>query len=80
AGLSPGNYSTLGNDVILEESGRLFNPETGYLVGSSSTIMDCISYLRSLDFIDEQELSAVGFYNPLKILDINPKSIINRFG
>lgn len=70
AGLSPGNYSTLGNDVILEESGRLFNPETGYLVGSSSNIMECISFLRSLDFIDEQDLTAVGFYNPLKILKL----------
>ncbi|NBC66464.1 MAG: amidohydrolase family protein [Bacteroidetes bacterium] len=80
AGLSPGNYSTLGNDVILEESGRLFNPETGYLVGSSSTMMECISYLRSLNFIDEQDLSAVGFYNSLEILDINLQSIIDRFG
>ncbi|NBC64150.1 MAG: N-acetylglucosamine-6-phosphate deacetylase [Bacteroidetes bacterium] len=80
AGLSPGNYSTLGNDVILEESGRLFNPETGYLVGSSSTMMECINYLRSLDFIDEEDLSAVGFYNSLEILDIHPQSIIDRFG
>src|SRR5699024_4982098 len=28
AGLLPGEYQTLGNDVVLEESGLLHNPET----------------------------------------------------
>lgn len=80
AGFSPGTYNTLGNDVILEASGRLYNPETGYLVGSSSTMVECINYLRSLDLLDEKDISDVGFYNPLKILGINPETIIDRFG
>lgn len=79
AGLSPGRYTTLGNDVILEESGRLYNPETGYLVGSSSTMMDCMNYLHSLKLLNKKELLDVGFFNPLRILNMNPDDIAGRF-
>lgn len=77
AGLSPGNYSTLGNDVILDESGRLYNPETGYLVGSSSTMIDCINYLASLQIVKESELLELGFYNPISQLNLDPDKIIS---
>lgn len=77
AGLSPGNYSTLGNDVILDESGRLYNPETGYLVGSSSTMIDCINYLASLQIVKESELLELGFYNPISQLNLDPEKIIS---
>src|SRR5699024_7076675 len=56
AGLPPGTYNTLGNDVILEDSGHLYNPETGYLVGSSSTMLDCMNYLCSLELLMPEEL------------------------
>lgn len=74
AGLSPGRYNTLGNDVILEESGRLYNPETGYLVGSSSSLLDCMNYLLSLDMLTHDELYDIGFYNPLQLIDVSPAS------
>lgn len=88
AGLPPGTYSTLGNNVILEESGRLYNPETGYLVGSSSTMIDCMNYLASLDFVRESDLLEMGFYNPIRqlkldsgpIIDNLPKSISTKDG
>ena len=79
AGLSPGKYSTLGNEVILQESGRLYNPKTGYLVGSSSTMIDCMNYLYSLQFLKEKELYDVGFYNPLRSLNIDSDEIADRF-
>lgn len=79
AGLLAGKYTTLGNDVILDESGRLYNPETGYLVGSSSTMMDCMNYLHSLNLLTEKELFDVGFYNPLKILNIDAEEFEGRF-
>lgn len=76
AGLPPGRYNTLGNDVILEESGLLHNPQTGYLVGSSSTMIDCMNYLLSLEMLTLDELLDLGFYNPLRLIDVDPSSII----
>lgn len=79
AGLSPGNYSTLGNDVILEKSGRLYNPETGYLVGSSSSMIDCMNYLASLQIVEENELLEMGFYNQLHQLNLDSEKVISSF-
>lgn len=78
AGLPPGRYTTLGNEVQLEESGLLHNPATGYLVGSSSTMIDCMNYLSSLCILNISELFELGFYNPLRLLDIKPSQIINK--
>lgn len=75
AGLPPGRYNTLGNDVILDESGFLHNPEKGHLVGSSATMLDCINYLASLDLMNKEDLLKVGFYNPLKLINIDPSRI-----
>ena len=43
AGMPPGKYHTLGNNAVLKKSGRLYNPDTGYLVGSSSMMIDCVN-------------------------------------
>lgn len=75
AGLPPGRYNTLGNDVILDENGFLYNPEKGHLVGSSATMADCMNFLASLNLVNAEELTAVGFYNPLKLIGIDPNSI-----
>jgi N-acetylglucosamine-6-phosphate deacetylase len=75
AGLPPGRYNTLGNDVILDESGFLHNPEKGHLVGSSATMLDCINYLASLDLLSQDDLLKVGFYNPLQLINIDPSEI-----
>jgi N-acetylglucosamine-6-phosphate deacetylase len=75
AGLPPGRYTTLGNEAILEESGRLYNPETGYLVGSSSTMLDCMNFLSSLKLLSVEDLLNAGFYNPLNLINTDPKSI-----
>lgn len=88
AGLPPATYSTLGNNVILEESGRLYTPETGYLAGSSSTMIDCMNYLASLQIVEENELLKMGFYNPIRFMNLDsemlkenlPKSISTKNG
>lgn len=77
AGLPPGKYHTLGNDVVLEASGRLYNPETGYLVGSSSTMLDCMNYLQSLDLLSPGELLDLGFYNPLRLIDADASIVLH---
>ena len=70
AGLGPGRYETLGRNVVLEESGRLYDPATGYLVGSSATMLQGMNYLASLNLLRQDELVAMGFYNPLKLIGL----------
>jgi N-acetylglucosamine-6-phosphate deacetylase len=75
AGLKPGRYTTLGNLAILEESGRLFNPEKQCLVGSSATLLQCINHLASLGFASPADLLAAGFYNPLRLIGVEPDTL-----
>lgn len=77
AGLPAGRYNTLGNEVILEENGRLYNPDTGYLVGSSSNMIQCIKFLSSLELLTEDELVDVGFNNPLRLIGLDPEKVLN---
>jgi N-acetylglucosamine-6-phosphate deacetylase len=75
AGLPPGRYVTLGNEAILEDSGRLHNPTKGVLVGSSATLLQCMNHLASLGFLSLDELLALGFYNPLRLLGLDPTQL-----
>ena len=68
AGYVPGKYCILGNDAVLEKNGKLHNPEKGCLVGSASTIIQCVDYLRSLELLSEDEIEQAAFYNPLKLI------------
>jgi N-acetylglucosamine-6-phosphate deacetylase len=58
AGMAPGKYRTLGNDVILEAGGRLYNPQTGYLVGSSFTQLECANALLAWGFALPEVMAA----------------------
>jgi N-acetylglucosamine-6-phosphate deacetylase len=73
AGMAPGRYHSLGNDCVLDPSGRLYNPTTGYLVGSSATMKQCIDHLASLNFLSEDDLYAIGFVNPLRLIGVTLK-------
>jgi N-acetylglucosamine-6-phosphate deacetylase len=75
AGLPPGGYFTLGNEAVLEESGRLYNPAKGVLVGSSATLLKCMNHLASLDFLTLEDLLDLGFYNPLHLLGLDPAQL-----
>ena len=75
AGLSAGEYKVWGNDVVLKDNGFLYVKKTGHLAGSSATMLECMNCLTSLNLLDEEELLKVGFYNPLALIGINPKSI-----
>ena len=79
AGMPPGKYHTLGNNALLENSGRLFNPDSGYLVGSSSMLIDCVNYLISLDFLSNSEIFQMSFHNPLRLIDMDPDEILKQF-
>lgn len=67
AGMPPGKYQTLGNPVILEENGKLHNPEKQCLVGSSSTLNDCINHLKNIGFT-ENEIETMTSTNPQNIM------------
>ena len=68
AGMPPGRYDTLGQKVVLEESGRLWNPVGQHLVGSSSSMMECMNYLAALNLMEEEDLCLVGYHNPLRLV------------
>lgn len=68
AGFKPGRYITLGQEVLLEETGRLWNPTGNHLVGSSASMMDCMNHLASLSLLSEAELWRVGRDNPLQLI------------
>lgn len=78
SGLAPGTYTTLGNAAILAPDGKLYNPKTNYLVGSSATMLQCMNYLAGLDLVSLDELMALGFYNPLKLLGLDPAELNSR--
>jgi len=75
AALGPGTYEVLGDRVVLEESGRLHDPDTGYLAGSSSTMLECMNYLASLNVVSTDELVVMGFENPLKLIGLGPEDV-----
>jgi N-acetylglucosamine-6-phosphate deacetylase len=75
AGLPPGEYWSMGAQVRLREDGKLFNPATGYMMGSSATILDCANHLARLGLAGFNELSQMFFYNPLRLIGISPKEV-----
>ncbi len=69
-GMPPGNYNMFGAMVRRDESGKVFNPETGYLAGSGATMLECMNYLASLNLLCEKDLIDVGFNNPLSLINM----------
>ncbi len=78
AGLPPGRYRTLGNEVVLDSSGLVYNPQTGYMVGSSATMLDCMNHLSSLQLMSTEELITTGFHNPLRLIHVDPQWIMDN--
>jgi len=78
AGLPPGRYQTLGHQVVLDECGKLYDPETGYLVGSSATMLDCMNHLASLELLSPEDLLRVGLDNPLKLAGLEREAIADK--
>ena len=79
AGLPPGKYNTMSNEIILEKDGRLHNPEKRCLVGSSATMLECMNYLASLELMSPDELRKVGFYNPLALIGVDPEAVCSEY-
>jgi N-acetylglucosamine-6-phosphate deacetylase len=75
AGLPAGKYEALGHQVVLEEGGLLHDLTTGYLAGSSATMLQCMNHLASLELVGANELLAMGFDNPLSLIGLGPNDV-----
>ncbi len=75
AGMPPGHYHLYQKEIVLEESGRLYDPVGGHLVGASVTLLQCMNHVASLGFLKLEELLRLGFYNPLRLMRIAPGSV-----
>jgi N-acetylglucosamine-6-phosphate deacetylase len=75
AGMPPGQYEVFGHQIVLEESGRLYDRTTGYLAGSSATMLECMNYLASLHLVGLDELIAMCFYNPLRLIGLGSDDV-----
>jgi len=75
AGLPPGEYWSMGANVRLEENGKLHNPATGYMAGSSATILDCANHLAALGLVSPHALIRMLFYNPLRLIGVRPNQV-----
>jgi N-acetylglucosamine-6-phosphate deacetylase len=75
AGLGPGRYETTGHKLVLEDNGRLWDEVTGYLAASSTTMLQCMNHLASLNLVDNDELVAMGFYNPLELIGVDADDV-----
>jgi N-acetylglucosamine-6-phosphate deacetylase len=75
AGMPPGRYDTEDNEIVLEPSGLLHNPTKQCLVGSSATMLQCMNYLASLDILGLEDMLAVGFANPLRLIRATPADL-----
>jgi len=73
SGLKPGLYSTLGNNVELTESGKIFNHEKNCLVGSASMMNSCVNYLLKKNIFSEDEIKKITHDNQIQILENQPK-------
>jgi len=68
AGLPPGKYNTLGNPCVLEENGKLHNPEKQCLVGSSFTMQRCADFLSNTLLIEGEQIERMGFQNAFNLI------------
>ncbi len=75
AGLPAGKYEFAGSQVVLEETGRILNPERNCLAGSGLTLLGGLNHLASLRLIPPDNLIRLAVHNPLKLIHMNPESL-----
>jgi N-acetylglucosamine-6-phosphate deacetylase len=68
AGMPPGEYDMLGNRCLLDQNGRLHNPEKHCLVGSSALLADCAHLLREQAGFTQAEVEQLCGENPRDLL------------
>jgi N-acetylglucosamine-6-phosphate deacetylase len=79
AGMGPGIYEREGLRIRLCEDGRLCPADDEKLLyGSSSTMLECVNHLARLGLASPDDLVALGFANPLRLLGLDPADFRRR--
>lgn len=68
AGMPPGTYPCLGATGVIAPDGRLYNPATGYLMGSSATIRLVVNASRTALGLDDAAIHTLAIANPLRLI------------
>jgi len=68
AGLPPGRYVTMGQEVVLENDGRLWNPAGSHLVGSSACLADCVARACAVLGLSDDDARVIARDNPLRLI------------
>ncbi|MBN8524751.1 MAG: N-acetylglucosamine-6-phosphate deacetylase [Planctomycetes bacterium] len=68
AGLPPGRYTCFGGPAVIHPDGRLCNPDTGFLAGSSMTIRQVVNATRTALGLGDAQLHAMAVVNPLRLI------------
>lgn len=68
AGLPPGTYPCFGATAVISADGRIANPDTGYLMGSSQTIRQVVNATRSALQLTDAEIHRLAIINPLRMI------------
>lgn len=68
AGLPPGRYACFGSPALIHADGRLCNPDTGYLAGSSMTIRQVVNATRTALGLDDAQIHELAVANPLRLI------------
>jgi len=75
AGLPAGEYTCFGSQVVLEPSGRVMLPARNCLAASGMPMLPAMNHLASLGILSHDELIAVGFDNPLRLIGAQPQDV-----
>lgn len=75
AGMPPGRYHSMGNDVVIEPNGYLHNPAKRCLVGSSATITGCVKTLCTIPELSGEDIIRLTFDNPLRLIHVAPEAV-----
>jgi N-acetylglucosamine-6-phosphate deacetylase len=78
AGLEPGEYKfTGGQDVRLDDTGKISMVRRDALAGSASTMRDCVKQLAEWEGLTPEEVMKVGRKNPLGLLDLDDDEVLS---
>ncbi len=71
----PGTYSCLGGTGEIDADGRLANPVTGYLMGSSFTIRRVVNATQRALGLDDATMRRLAIENPLRLIGLAQSTI-----
>jgi N-acetylglucosamine-6-phosphate deacetylase len=66
----PGTYACLGGTGVIDGAGRLADPATGYLMGSTFTIRRVVNATRRALGLDDATMRRLAIANPLRLIGL----------